>query len=94
MAVNSGVVLCLRRVFVSNVMSSCRAKREVNFCEYEKQILFRAKLRVWSGVFWMPRGAPHRSWMPGCAGKTVEGAIGFSYCLVSRLVRSVIMGAC
>ena len=30
--------LCLRRGIVSNVMLSCKAKREVVFGEYEKQI--------------------------------------------------------
>ena len=42
----------------------------------------------------MPKGAPHRSWMPGCAGKTVEGTVDFSYCVVNRLVCDVIMSAC
>ena len=44
MAFNGGVVLCLRRGIVSNVMSSCKAKREPLFCKYGKQIRFSGKV--------------------------------------------------
>ena len=44
MAFNGGVVSCLRRGIVSNVMSSCKAKREPLFDEYEKQFKFGGKV--------------------------------------------------
>ena len=40
MAFNGGVVVCLRRGIVSNVMSSCKAKREPLFWKYGKQFKF------------------------------------------------------
>ncbi len=76
--------MCLRKGFVSNVMLSTRLNAKQILAEVRNESDFGAKLRVWSRVFWMP----------GCAGKTVEGTVDFSYCVVNRLVCDVIMSAC
>ncbi len=80
MAINGGVVLCLRRVFVSNVMSSTRLNWREILAEVRNESVFGAKMGVWRRAFWLPRGALRRPWMPApvsehedkaCAGKTV-----------------------
>ena len=80
MAINGGVVLCLRRVFVSNVMSSTRLNSGEILAEVRNESDSGAKWRMGKRAFWLPRDAPCRSWMPApvsehedkaCAGKTV-----------------------
>ncbi len=64
MSVSGGAALCLRRVFVSNVMSSTRLKSTQILAEVRNESDFRER----EGAERAPR---RRSWMPACAGKTV-----------------------
>ena len=58
MAFNGGVMLCLRRGIVSNVMSSCKAKREPLFWKYGKQFKFWGKVEdMEAGVLGAKGGA-------------------------------------
>ena len=71
MSVSGELELCLRRVFVSNVMSSTRLNWREILAEVRNESVSGAKMGVWRWAFWLRRVALRRPWMPAFAGKTV-----------------------